>query len=289
MSLYNDGYSNRAVVLGMGLANDTAEAVFTQNSTDNLLAADTFQVGNATFTIVAAIGSTPGNVLKGANWLATMTNIINSLAASIAGTGATANYIPFALAANVEGEFNGTNAVDFYALTPGAAGSGYPSVYTASGTSGGSFGGATFVSATQGVSRAIDWTVANGLSLQFEIVEAIETPAVFEVFGDTRSASNPCNASGISGNQSELADSDLCNSAFGPADPMVVTIPATQTVQGLNIQGFLVNTQISPVGSFYVGRPRCMEDLPFIFVKAISGDTQNVNVTALLSRLKYAN
>lgn len=289
MSLYNDGYSSHAVALAMGLANDEAAGLFTQSSTHNFVATDTFQVGNGTYTFVSAIGSTPGNVLIGANWLASMNNLIAAIEASKNGGGATANYIPLGTASNVVGELVGTNAASFHALTPGAAGSGYPSVYTASGTSAGSFGAATFVSATQGVSRAVDWTVALGLSLQFEIVSPIEVPAVFAVYGDTRSLSNPCNASGVSGNQVELADSDLCNAAFGPADPMIVTIPATATVQGTNIQGFLQTSQISPVGSFYVGRPRCFENLPFVFVKAISGDTANINVTALLSRLKYAS
>jgi hypothetical protein len=288
MSLYNDGYSNRAVFMGAALADDTAQAVFTQSATHNFVATDTIQIGNQTYTFVSAIGSTPGNVLVGANFLASMTNLINAIGAS-GGGAATANYIPFAAASNVVGELNGANAAEFSALTPGAAGGDYPSVYTASGTSAGAFGGATFVSATQGVSRAIDWTIANGLSLQFEVTAPIEVPAIFAVYGDTRSTSNPCNPSGIADNQVELADSDLCNSAFGPADPMIVTIPTTATVQGTNIQGFLATTQISPVGSFYVGRPRCFGDLPFVFVKAIGGDTKNINITALLSRLKYAN
>jgi hypothetical protein len=289
MSLYNDGYSARAVALAMGMVNDQAKAVFTQTSTNNLLATDTIQIGNSTFTIVAAIGSTPGNVLKGPNWLATMTNVNDALAASIAGTGATANYIPLATPADTYGEFNGATVVDFFALTPGAAGSGYPSVYTASGTAGGSFGAATFVSASPGSSRAVDWTVAEGLSLQFEVTAAIVEDAVFEVWGDTRSASNSCNASGVSGNQARLVDSDLCNPLTGAGSPMVVTIPATQTVVATNIQGFSQTTNISPVGAFYQGRPRCFEGLPFVFIKPISGDTANINVTALLSRLKVAN
>lgn len=289
MSLYNDGYSARAVSLGNALANDTAEAVFTQASTHNVLATDTIQVGNGTYTFVSAIGSTPGNVLIGANWLASMTNLINAINASVNGTGATANYIPLTTPANVVGEFNGSTIVDFFALTPGAAGSGYPSVYTASGTSAGAFGGATFVSASQVVSRAVDWTIGIGLSLQFEVVAPIETPAVFQVWGDTRSLSNPCVASGVGANQLELVDGDLCNALSGPADPMVVTIPITQSITAQNIQGFSETDQISAVGTFYQGRPRCFHNMPFVFVKAVSGDTQNINITALVSRLKKAN
>lgn len=289
MSLYNDGYSARAVSLGNGLVNDTAGAVFTQNGSNNLVATDTIQVGNGTYTFVSAIGSTPGNVLRGANWAASMTNLLNAINASITGTGPTATYIPLATPANVVGEFNGANVVDFEALTPGAAGSGYPSVYVASGTSAGAFGGATFVSASPGVSRAVDWTIGEGLSLQFEVTAAIVVPAVFQVWGDTRSAGNPCNPSGITANQAELADSDLCNALSGPADPMVVTIPATQTVTSTNIQGFVETDSISAVGTFYQGRPRCFQNLPFVFIKPISGDTQNINITALISRLKRAN
>lgn len=288
MSLYNDGYSNRAVYLGAALANDTAKAVFTETSARNVLATDTIQVGNGTYTFVSAIGTTPGNVLVGGNFVASMTNLINAIAASISGSGATANYIPLGTAANITAEFDGATKVNFFARTPDAAGSGYPSVYTASGTSAGAFGGATFTSPSQGSSRAIDWTVALGLSLQFEVTATLLSDAVFEVWGDTRSASNPCNPSGVSANQARLADNDLCNTNLAAA-PMIVTIPKTQTITGTNIQGFASTNNVSPVGSFYVGRPRCFEGLPFVFIKAVSGDTQNINLTALLSRLKYTN
>lgn len=290
MSLYNDGYSARAVALAMGPPDQQAQTVFTQNSTNNLLATDTFEVGNSTFTIVASIGSTAGNILKGANWLATLTNIINSLAASISGSGATANYVPLATPANVYGEL-GTNTVTFYDITPGSAGDSLASVYTASGTSGGSFTGSTFeqVSTTAYNSRAVDITVAEGLSVQFEIIQPIVTPAVFQIWSDIPSAGNSCVASGIAGNQQQMMDDDLCHPLTGAPVPMTVTIPATQNISGINIQGFAAVTAVSPVGAVYQGRPRCPGPGSFMFVKAISGDTQNVYVTALLSRLKYAN
>lgn len=131
------------LVEGQYLA-DTANAVFTQNSTNNLLATDTFEVGNATFIVVAAIGSTPGNILKGANWAATMNAIVASLAASIADSGPTATYIPLVAPANVQGVVSGTTTT-FTPTEYGTAGASLASVYTASGTSAGSFAGSTFV------------------------------------------------------------------------------------------------------------------------------------------------
>lgn len=140
--------------------------------------------------------------------------------------------------------------------------------------------------ANAAASRAVDWTVALGLSLQFEVAAAIVTPAVFQVWSDIPSTGNPGVASGVSGNQVEIADDDLCNPLTGASEPMVVTIPVTATVTALNTQGFLQTHNVSAVGSFYQGRPRCIGAGKFIFVKAISGDTANVNITALLSRLK---
>lgn len=282
MSLYNDGYSSHAVALAMGMS--FGDMVFTQNSTDNLLATDTFEVGNSTFTIVAAIGTTPGNILKGANWLATMTAIVASLAASIVGGPATATYIPLATAADVEGVV-GTTTVTFAALSNTVK----ASVYTASGTSGGSFTAATFGSTTAPVTRAIDWTVAQGLSIQFEVTAPIVNPAVYQVWSDIPNSGNPCVASGSSGNQAQMIDDDICNPLTGAAEPMTVTILPTATITALNIQGFLATTQQSPVGAFIQGRPRCLGAGSFMFVKAISGDVANVNVSALLSRLKYTS
>lgn len=290
MSLYNDGYSSHAVALALSGALGFGSVTFTQNSTNNLLATDTFQIGNSTFTIVATIGTTPGNVLKGATWLATMQNIINALAASIEGTPATATYIPLATAANVDGSVVGTVAT-FEASAPGAGA--YPSVYTdTGGTSGGTFSAASFGNAAGNASqqtRAIDWTVAQGLSIQFEVIAPIVAPAVFQVWSDIPSASNSCVASGVSGNQAQMQDTDICNPLTGALEPMTITIPATQTLSQLNIQGFVQTTNISPVGAFYQGRPRCLGAGSFVFVKAISGDTDNVSITALLSRLKYTS
>lgn len=267
MSLYNDGYSSHAVALAMGPPNTQAQAVFTQNSTNNLLATDTFEVGNSTFTVVASIGTTPGNVLKGANWAATLTNIINSLAASIAGSGSTAQYIPLSTPANVYGEL-GTGTATFYAITPGSGGDSLASVYTASGTSGGSFGGSTFAEASSGYNtRAIDFTVAEGMSLQFEVVASIDTAAVFQAWSDVPSVSNACLPSGISANQSQMVDSDICNPLTGAAEPMTITIPPTAIISATNIQGFLQTTYQSPIGSFYQGRPRCPGPGQFILRK----------------------
>lgn len=292
MSLYNDGYSNRALLLAAaGVAAAAGglsfgSTAFTQTSTNNVLATDTIHVGNSTFTFVAAIGTTPGNVLVGANWLASMTNLVNAIAASEAGGPATATYIPLAVAPNVSASVAGTVAT----FTPTVPGTTFASVYTASGTAGGSFPAATFgTAATAPSSRAVNWNIGLGLSLQFEIVKPIVAPAVFQVWSDIPSVSDNCVASGIAGNQVQMIDDDLCNPLTGAAIPMTVTIPATATVTALNSQGFLQTKIISGVGGVVQGRPRCLGPGKFVFVKGISGDVNNVNVTALISRLKVTS
>lgn len=151
------------LVEGQYVAPEIAQAIFTQTSSNNLLATDTFEVGNSTFTIVASIGSTAGNVLKGANWLATMTNIVAALDASINDTGATANYIPLATVANVTGAV-GTNTVAFTPVVENTLGSSLASVYTATGTSAGSFGGATFAEVSNGGAAADTPILVNSIN-----------------------------------------------------------------------------------------------------------------------------
>ena len=85
-----------------------------------------------------------------------------------------------------------------------------------------------------------------------------------------------------------MVDTDLCT-LTNPNIPMVVTIAPTGTLVGTNIQGFQETQQINNVGSFIQGRPRCPGPGKFMFVKAISGDTPNVNISALVSRLKYTS
>ena len=133
-----------------------ASQVFTESGTLNFLTGDTIVIGNQTFTIVSSIGSTPGNILVGADtnagFVSTMSAIIASMAASISGSGATANYVPNTTPSNVSGAAgNGLTSGATYvftALTPGLAGNSLVSTYTPAGTSAGSWAGATFVGAT---------------------------------------------------------------------------------------------------------------------------------------------
>lgn len=292
MSLYNDGYSNRALVLaaaGAAVADgglSFGRTTFTQTSTNNLVATDTIQIGNGTYTFVSAIGTTPGNVLRGASWLASMQNLVAAILASQIGGASTANYIPLAAAANMNASVAGGVAT----FTPIAPGTTFPSVYTASGTSAGSFPAATFgASASAPASRAVNWNIGLGLSIQFETTATIVNPAVFQVWSDVPSNSNNCVASGVSGNQQQMADDDLCNPLTGGSIPMTITIPATATVTAFNTQGFAETQIISAVGGVVQGRPRCLGPGKFVFVKGISGDINNVNVTALISRLKLTS
>ena len=259
MSLYNDGYSNRAFVLaaaGAGGALSFGSVVFTQTAENNLLANDTFEIGNSTFTVVGELTGTPGQVLKGASWAATMSNIAAALAASVAGTPATANYVPLAVPANVGGSVAG-NTATFSALVPGTT---FPAVYSdVGGTAGGAFSAAQFGSALAApMTRAVDWTIGLGLSIQFEIVAPIVNPAVFSVWSDVPAIGNPCAPSGIAANQVQMADTDLCHPITGAMAPMVITIPPTAITTYLNNQGFLETDYVSAVGGFVQGRPRCL-------------------------------
>ena len=117
-----------------------AVATFTQTGSNNFLAGDVLVVGNSTFTIVATIGSTAGNVLKGANFAATA----GYLVAAIMGTsGSGTHYNAPTITPNVSAVFSTT--IVFTALALGAAaGNGLTSTYAPSGVSAGSFGGTTF-------------------------------------------------------------------------------------------------------------------------------------------------
>jgi phage tail sheath gpL-like len=137
---------------GVGSA---ATATFTEATNKNFLATDTITIGNQTFNFVSTIGSTAGNILVSANtnagFAATMVNIIASMAASISGSGATANYVPCATPSNVSGSIAAGNGLTsgqtciFTALTGGSAGNSLASTYTdTGGVSAGSFGSTTF-------------------------------------------------------------------------------------------------------------------------------------------------
>ena len=157
--------SSETVTPSAGSGGVYAAATFTESTTLNFLATDTLTIGNQTFTFVSAIGTTPGNILVGADtnagFRATMANVIASMAASISGSGATANYIPNTTPANVEGSIAAGNGlttgqtVIFEALADGVGGNSLASTYTNSGTSAGSFGAANFAGGLAATSASL--------------------------------------------------------------------------------------------------------------------------------------
>jgi hypothetical protein len=111
---------------------------FNQTSTNNFVANDTMQVGNNTFTFVSAIGSTAGNVLIGANFAASVSNLA---AAIMAGAGLGTLYITPTNAPNITA-FAFTASITFIgSVANNNLAAGYPSVYTAAGTAAGTFAG----------------------------------------------------------------------------------------------------------------------------------------------------
>ena len=140
-----------------------ATGTFTESASNNALATDTFEIGNNTWTIVAAIASTPGSVLKGANFGATMANLVAAINGA-AGSGTT--YIPTGVASNCSATFSTT--LNITADTIGQPGNSLPTVYTDhGGTSCGSFGAATLTGGdgdTITVNSAVVTFIANGAS-----------------------------------------------------------------------------------------------------------------------------
>ena len=114
---------------------------FTETSSRNFVAGDRIQAGNNTYTFVSRIGSTPGNVLRGANFAASAANLAAAINRT-AGSGST--YIATVAARNITATV-GATTINFSTTTGGLAGAANPSVYTASGTAAGSFDHATFV------------------------------------------------------------------------------------------------------------------------------------------------
>jgi hypothetical protein len=110
---------------------------FTQTSTNNFIANDTMQVGNNTYKFVAAIGVTAGNVLIGANFAASASNLA---AAVNLGAGSGTLYVAATNTPNITA-ITGSGYITFLGnLINNILAAGYPSVYTAAGTAAGTFG-----------------------------------------------------------------------------------------------------------------------------------------------------
>jgi hypothetical protein len=125
---------------------------FTQTGSNNFSAGDTFQTGNDTFTFVSPLGSTPGNVLLGANWAASAANL---QAAINRAAGAGSTYVTASTTRNTWVQSITGNTIVIrdnifglsYAIPGFPAASSYPTVYTAQGAPAGSFAGATLLPA----------------------------------------------------------------------------------------------------------------------------------------------
>ena len=86
-----------AFILGTPVLWNAASSLFT--ATNNFANGDALTVGNNTYHFVSTLGSTPGNVLVGANFAASAANLIASIM-NTAGSGTT--YVPPSVAANVD-------------------------------------------------------------------------------------------------------------------------------------------------------------------------------------------
>jgi hypothetical protein len=107
-----------------------ATATLIEISTYNFSDGDKIQAGNNTYNMVATLGSTPGNILIGADWPTSAANII---AAVNGGSGAGTTYITPTNVPNISAANYNTmtiNSVVFTALTLGTAENSYPAVYT---------------------------------------------------------------------------------------------------------------------------------------------------------------
>jgi hypothetical protein len=120
-----------------------AEQVFTESPIaigTNPSIGDAFVIGNNTYTIASPIGATPGNVLRGATWQATMTNLANCINTNVTSSTCVASVST----PNVTAEVPTAYFTVFWALTGGTGGNSLTSTYTPAGTSAGSFAAATF-------------------------------------------------------------------------------------------------------------------------------------------------
>ena len=161
-----DGTDTAATTtVGSGSAGTAATAVFTETSTNNFLAGDTVKIGGITYTFATTLTGVQGQVLVGAAFANSAANLC---AAINGGLGANTNYVPTvtlppATATTV------TSTITVTANSVGTGGNTLASVYTASGTSAGSFAGSTFsggVNATDGVTLTAKYTgtLGNGIT-----------------------------------------------------------------------------------------------------------------------------
>lgn len=115
----------------------TAGNIFTETSSNNFLATDTFTIGNVTYTF-ASSASAPNEVAVGANFAAAAANLV----AAIMGTG-TPGTGTYGVGTTAQTEVSAVFAttIAFTSLIAGADGNAVPCHYVASGTAAGALAG----------------------------------------------------------------------------------------------------------------------------------------------------
>ena len=144
------GYTSGTALLSLGSltagGGTLSSGVFTQTASNAMQATDTMSIGGVTYTFVSAIGAAPGNVLIGANFAASMTNLAASINCS-AGGGTT--YIANSPCANPKvSAVAAATTETVTALNVGVSIVSTGTTYTASGTSAGSWGASTLAGNT---------------------------------------------------------------------------------------------------------------------------------------------
>ena len=71
--------------LGTNVMGTHASSLFTETSTNNFNVGDALTIGNSTYHFVSALGSTPGNVLRGANFAASAANLVSATNSGVNG------------------------------------------------------------------------------------------------------------------------------------------------------------------------------------------------------------
>lgn len=106
----------------------------------NFTVGDVFVVGNSTYTFVNSIGSSPGNVLLGQNYISSAAN----LATCINTNTTSATCVQQSSAPNITLDAPFDRYLHFWAAAGGTGGNSLTSTYTPAGTSAGTFAGGTF-------------------------------------------------------------------------------------------------------------------------------------------------
>jgi hypothetical protein len=190
-----------------------ADANFEQNGTNNVLNGDAFVIGNNTFHFANPLGSTPGNVLPGGDFIGSGVN----LAACINTPVTTSTCVAPTNTPNVTADVPYTSYWKFWAAAGGAAGNSLVSTYTPAGVSAGNFIQGTFGGGTPG-----EYTVATQLPGPNAV--SPNTPQNFTV--ETTLGSNVVTVSAMPTGRAPFSPTEMVwNDAFLPGT-LVGTVQA---------------------------------------------------------------